>query len=195
MNQVPHFSTRMDSSHEGGTLHTQHTIHTPLQSQIPGMIPLIPLLGQNSGILHSNAPGQVTSVTLPESLNEEQLQTLAETTRESMVQRLRLLEGVQSQIFHSMQILAEALSVVPTNDMRSASQSETSNAFTSTSQPTGQSSSLSPNTSTTPTSSASTLSDEPLETSSSNKQKKGKMPDYSTRLEDVNTNDSSSDKE
>ncbi|KAI9498753.1 hypothetical protein BDB00DRAFT_799370 [Zychaea mexicana] len=97
----------------------------------PGMIPLIPL---SSGI--SSVPFGATGLSnpsnnnnnhntaaaataanppqpLPASLTDEELQILATTSREAMEQRLRILDTVQNQIFQSMQILTQALSVFP----------------------------------------------------------------------------------
>ncbi|CDH56792.1 zinc finger protein [Lichtheimia corymbifera JMRC:FSU:9682] len=74
----------------------------------PGMIPLIPLSGPSAQV-------SSTAAADPVSLSDEQIQALSNTTRDAMVQRLRLLETVQNQIFHSMQVLTQALSVVPDN--------------------------------------------------------------------------------
>lgn len=84
-----------------------------------GMIPLIPLPGttqqQPQPTSETNNP---SNSELPESLSDEQLQILSTVTREAMTQRLRLLETVQNQIYQSMQLLTQALSVMPSENNR-----------------------------------------------------------------------------
>ncbi|KAF7722395.1 E3 ubiquitin-protein ligase hrd1 [Apophysomyces ossiformis] len=83
-----------------------------MNSPFPGMIPLVPLSGVP---FHSSDTTQqpTTSRTVPTVLTEEQLAVLSTNTRESIVQQLRVLETVQSQIFECMQVLARTLSVIP----------------------------------------------------------------------------------
>lgn len=72
--------------------------------------------------------------TIPETLTEEQLRILSTTTREAMIQRLRLLEAlqnqsqaIQNQVHQAIQVLNQALSVMPNPDNDSSSSSRNPN--------------------------------------------------------------------
>ncbi|KAG0166495.1 E3 ubiquitin-protein ligase hrd1 [Apophysomyces sp. BC1015] len=98
-----------------------------LNGPFPGMIPLVPLSGTATVGTHqpTNTDQQhPTSQTVPSVLTEEQLAVLSTTTREAIVQRLRILETVQSQIFESMQLLARTLSVIPETTTNTALQED-----------------------------------------------------------------------
>lgn len=75
---------------------------------LQNFVPLIPL-GSNK---HS---GKHADEQLPETLTDEQLQSLSTNTREAIEERLRILEMVQAQTFRSIQILSQVLSVIPEN--------------------------------------------------------------------------------
>lgn len=134
------------------------------------MIPLIPLSGPT--------PAQVSSATEPVSLSDEQIQALSSTTRDAMVQRLRLLETVQNQIFHSMQVLTQALSVIPDNTVfnnpSTSAQTAPATASSSTTQPEQSSTSQVPDIQ--PSSSSSSLNTQG-EHQECTKERKGKMPE------------------
>lgn len=139
----------------------------------PGMIPLIPLSGPSAQVSSAAAAD-------PVSLSDEQIQALSSTTRDAMVQRLRLLETVQNQIFHSMQVLTQALSVVPDNTAAVNTSTAPSSSSTaqaerpSTSNPSDIRSSSSMPSSSTSSSSSSNIKDESQECT---KESKGKMPE------------------
>jgi hypothetical protein len=77
---------------------------------VQDLIPLVPLssLHNSSNNAHTHQAPEV-----PLELTDDQLATLSTLTREGIVQRLKLLEGVQNQIFQTMQVLTQALSVLP----------------------------------------------------------------------------------
>ncbi|ORY99143.1 hypothetical protein BCR43DRAFT_455635 [Syncephalastrum racemosum] len=75
---------------------------------VPGLIPLVPL----SALPNNNTHTQHRSE-LPLELSDEQLSSLSTLTREGIVQRLKILEAVQNQTFQIMQVLTQALSVLP----------------------------------------------------------------------------------
>ncbi|KAI8378430.1 hypothetical protein BD560DRAFT_390366 [Blakeslea trispora] len=66
-------------------------------SPLPGLIPLVPM--------QQSMP--------PTELSEEQLRVLSSTTREAIEQRFHILETIQQQIFQTMQMLTQVMSVMP----------------------------------------------------------------------------------
>ncbi|KAI8993322.1 hypothetical protein BDB01DRAFT_716417 [Pilobolus umbonatus] len=92
-------------------------ILAPNHIHLPGMIPLVPL-NNWSNILDSRNLQNDQPSTLPDHPSDEELRILSTTTREAMEQRLQILESVQNQLFQSMQLLTQALSVIPSaNDV------------------------------------------------------------------------------
>lgn len=83
------------------------------QIHIPGMIPLAPL---GLSTQHINS--------LPSELTPEQIEVLSKETKEAIEERLRVLDTVQTQIFHSMQLLASTLSVLPSSSSSQQQQRE-----------------------------------------------------------------------
>ncbi|OBZ85157.1 E3 ubiquitin-protein ligase HRD1 [Choanephora cucurbitarum] len=66
-------------------------------SPLPGLIPLVPM---HQPIVNTE-------------LSEEDLRILSSTTREAIEQRFRILETAQHQIFQTMQMLTQVMSVMP----------------------------------------------------------------------------------
>jgi hypothetical protein len=75
---------------------------------LQNFVPLIPLGSNKHSDKHADEQ-------LPETLTDEQLQSLSTNTREAIEERLRILEMVQAQTFRSIQILSQVLSVLPEN--------------------------------------------------------------------------------
>jgi hypothetical protein len=73
---------------------------------LQNFVPLIPLGSNKHSDKHADEQ-------LPETLTDEQLQSLSTNTREAIEERLRILEMVQAQTFRSIQILSQVLSVLP----------------------------------------------------------------------------------
>ncbi|EPB83523.1 hypothetical protein HMPREF1544_09744 [Mucor circinelloides 1006PhL] len=76
-------------------------------SNIPGLIPLVPLNTQHY------QQSQQNGNSLPINLSEEDLRILATTTREALEQRLRVLTSVDEQISDTIIKLTRVLSVMP----------------------------------------------------------------------------------
>ncbi|KAL7311572.1 hypothetical protein PS15m_009314 [Mucor circinelloides] len=76
-------------------------------SNIPGLIPLVPLNPQHY------QQSQQNGNSLPINLSEEDLRILATTTREALEQRLRVLTSVDEQISDTIIKLTRVLSVMP----------------------------------------------------------------------------------
>ncbi|KAI9258872.1 hypothetical protein BDA99DRAFT_514402 [Phascolomyces articulosus] len=118
--QLPHSHYQQQST-SFGILTPDQSSWATSSAAGPGMIPLIPLAGGSIPSFGTNEPrsssnnNNITNLpqSLPDSLTDEDLRILSSTTREAMEQRLLILETVQNQIFHSMQILTQALSVMP----------------------------------------------------------------------------------
>ncbi|RCH89324.1 E3 ubiquitin-protein ligase hrd1 [Rhizopus stolonifer] len=85
--------------------------NTSLNGQIPAMIPLTPFTPAAQAFAHQDS--------LPSDLTEDQLRTMSKMTRKSLQEKLRLLGQVQNQIFHSMQILTQVLSITPDLETKS----------------------------------------------------------------------------
>ncbi|CEG80285.1 hypothetical protein RMATCC62417_14645 [Rhizopus microsporus] len=122
------------------TQNIQSMLFNPTSAQattLPAMIPLTPSTSQTQVGLPSY-PYSLAG-TVPSELTEEQLKTMSSITRESLVAQLKLLGDVQNQIFNSMQVLTQALSIIPDiNNMPSNEESnsadrekEASSSFTS----------------------------------------------------------------
>lgn len=75
------------------------------------MIPLTPFTPAAQAFAHQDS--------LPSDLTEDQLRTMSKMTRKSLQEKLRLLGQVQNQIFHSMQILTQVLSITPDLETKS----------------------------------------------------------------------------
>lgn len=76
-------------------------------SNIPGLIPLVPLNPQHY------QQSQQNGNSLPINLSEEDLRILGTTTREALEQRLRVLTSVDEQISDTIIKLTRVLSVMP----------------------------------------------------------------------------------
>ncbi|KAI7871735.1 hypothetical protein BDF14DRAFT_898536 [Spinellus fusiger] len=170
-----------NGSYGRAPLSTHFSTAPTILSDIPGLIPLIPMTQENSNPLFG-ATHQGTAQMDYQHISDEDLLTLSETTRESMMQRLVLLERTQSQIFHSMQILAQALSVIPTTGLPQWNDGNKTETSTSQTYSTQSTSSLGETTvKTVADPHVESVNESLLDTSSSSKQK-GKMIDNSTPL-------------
>ncbi|KAG1180510.1 hypothetical protein G6F70_007043 [Rhizopus microsporus] len=109
------------------TQNIQSMLFNPTSAQattLPAMIPLTPSTSQT----HVGLPSYPDSLagTVPSELTEEQLKTMSCITRESLIAQLKLLGDVQNQIFNSMQVLTQALSIIP--DISNMPSNEQSNS-------------------------------------------------------------------
>ena len=109
------------------TQNIQSMLFNPTSAQattLPAMIPLTPSTSQT----HVGLPSYPDSLagTVPSELTEEQLKTMSCFPRESLIAQLKLLGDVQNQIFNSMQVLTQALSIIP--DISNMPSNEQSNS-------------------------------------------------------------------
>ncbi|KAI7893950.1 uncharacterized protein EV154DRAFT_438868 [Mucor mucedo] len=140
-------------------------------SPIPGLIPLVPM-----GAFHQDGD---LPIPLPANLSDAELSTLSTVTREAMEQRLKVLETVQNQILQSMQTLTQVLSVIPVPQTDGVPQAETPAETQAKAQ--GESSSLTPKTTTSTAASLIELSD-PEEEMSSRRREKMPSSDNATNI-------------
>lgn len=86
-------------------------------SNIPGLIPLVPLNPQQY---------QQNGSSLPVNLSEEDLRILSTTTRDALEQRLKVLTSVDEQISDAIIKLTRVLSVMPVDAPSQEQQQQTS---------------------------------------------------------------------
>ncbi|CAG8444135.1 3736_t:CDS:2, partial [Scutellospora calospora] len=81
---------------------SQFPLHVP-----PGLIPLFPVLP-----LRDNGTTNVETNTL-NNLSEDQIRLLETTSREALVERLRILQDTQVHIYNAISMLTQVVSVLP----------------------------------------------------------------------------------
>ncbi|OZJ05982.1 hypothetical protein BZG36_01239 [Bifiguratus adelaidae] len=116
--QQPHASSPSETSASGAAdkASDKHANASSLSSPPPGAIPLMQLPSMFPPFPYLSTPPPPSS-TIPPNLtsdiSDEDIRKLSATTREAMVERLRILQQVQNQIVESMSLLSRVVSVLP----------------------------------------------------------------------------------
>ncbi|CAG8674825.1 14033_t:CDS:2, partial [Gigaspora rosea] len=97
---------QLNSTQPPSINHQPYVSQFPLQVP-PGLIPLFPLLP-----LRDNGTTNVETNTL-NHLSEDQIRLLETTTREALVERLRILQETQGHIYNAISMLTQVISVLP----------------------------------------------------------------------------------